>query len=107
MMSGVFSTVRIARDALFSRLAKAVAVRATSLVAGSFTVSKKRSMLKFAMVSSLGAATGTGVALTLPVAAPESGSGRMVYERDAKSSGPVRLVTVAPLVTLIAVEPVS
>src|SRR5438132_7050079 len=98
--------VRMISEALATRRLKAAAVSIGSLVAGSLTVSKKRSMLNEATVSSSAVGVGTG---TEPGCAPTVGgvaaSGSIVYVRKAKSSGPVMLVMTVPAATSSAVVP--
>ncbi len=79
-MSGDCSTWRIASDALFSRLLNAVGVSATSLTPGSFTVSKKRSMLNDATVNSSAVADRTAVTVMFGVVGVggDAGSVRIV-----------------------------
>ena len=78
-MSGVRSSRRTPSDALFSRLSKAAAVRTGSLMAGSLTVSKKRSMLDEATVNVVAPGRGPGVAVAFPLTPMgAAGSGKMV-----------------------------
>jgi hypothetical protein len=83
-MSGVPITLRIASEALLSRIAKAAAVSATSLVPGSLVVSKKRSRLNDPTVNSSAAGAGAGIAESTPVTTgTDVGSTRIVYVRNA------------------------
>src|SRR5207253_6178859 len=64
--SGRRMMLRIASEALFRRLLKAVGVNTTSEVLGSLVVSKNLSMLKLPIVNSRLVGVGTGTALIIP-----------------------------------------
>src|SRR6185437_8629430 len=81
----------------------AVWVSTASLLFGSFTVSKKRSMLNEATVNSVEVAAGAGVAPPLVPVRVVSGS--IVQVRNAYSSGPVTFVSTAPADTSRIVVP--